>query len=153
NALLIGAELARVSGHPDRASAWSSLAAQARASVLRVFWCEDRGHLADVVNGETRDLSLRPYQLFAIGLPHVVIPREKAIAVLAAVKRGLLTPRGLRTLAPGEAAYHGSCAGTAHERVWSSQQGGVWPGFMGVYFDALVRVYGEEGKREAREWL
>jgi predicted glycogen debranching enzyme len=153
NALLIGSELARTLGEAPLAAEWSSLAALARSSFLKVFWCEELGYLADVVNLGIRDLSLRPNQLYAIGLPHAVLPRDKAMRVLAAVKASLLTPRGLRTLAPADAEYRGRYQGDPASRDGAYHQGTVWPYLMGVYFDALVRVYGEEGKREAREWL
>jgi glycogen debranching enzyme len=96
---------------------------------------------------------LRPNQLFAIGLPHALLPRERASRVLEAVKRSLLTPAGLRTLAPGGPAYCGHQAADRQAFDAARHQGGVWPWLMGVYFDASIRVHGEEGKREAREWL
>ncbi len=153
NALLTGAELCRVAGDPPRAAEWTSLAALARTSFLRAFWSDDLGYLADVVNAGTRDLSLRPNQLYAIGLPHAVVPRDKAARILDAVRRHLLTPVGLRTLAPSDPAYHGRYDGDQLQRDGAYHQGTVWPFLIGVYFDALVRVHGEEGKRAAWEWL
>lgn len=153
NALLVGADVARDAGQAERASEWTSLAARTRESFLRAFWSEDLGYLADVVSAGTRDLSLRPNQLYAVGLSHSLLSRDKAVRVLAAVKAALVTPRGLRTLAPSDPAYRGRYEGDAASRDGSYHQGTVWPFLMGVYFDALIRVHGEEGKREAREWL
>jgi predicted glycogen debranching enzyme len=153
NALLIGAELAGAFGDAERASQWTALASRCRTSFLRTFWSEDLGYLADVVSGGTRDLSLRPNQLYAIGLPHAVVPRDKAARVLSAVKRELVTPVGLRTLAPSDPAYRPRYQGDPRSRDGAYHQGTVWPFLMGVYFDALVRVHGEEGNQEAREWL
>jgi predicted glycogen debranching enzyme len=153
NALLIGSELARVSGDTARSGEWASLAAQARTAFLRSFWSDDLGYLADVVSAGTRDLSLRPNQLYAIGLPHAVVPRDKAIKVLEAVKHSLLTPVGLRTLAPSDPAYQGRYEGGTKSRDGAYHQGTVWPYLMGIYFDALIRVHGEVGKRETWDWL
>jgi predicted glycogen debranching enzyme len=153
NALLIGADLAGRVGDARRSNEWERLASLARASFLRSFWSEPLGHLADVVSGGTRDLSLRPNQLFAIGLPHSLLPREKAVLVLDAVKRHLLTPAGLRSLAPSDPAYRGRYEGDQRSRAGACHQGSVWPYLMGAYFDALIRVHGEGGRREAREWL
>ena len=153
NALLIGADLAGRAGDARRSAEWSRLANLACESFQRAFWSEDLGFLADVVSGGTRDFSLRPNQLFAIGLPHGLLPREKAVRVLEAVKRNLLTPAGLRSLAASDPAYRGRHDGERQTRDAARHQGSVWPWLMGVYFDALIRVHGEQGKREAREWL
>jgi predicted glycogen debranching enzyme len=153
NALLIGSDLARVSGHPDRASEWTGLAALSRTTFLRTFWSDEVGYLADVVTASTRDLSLRPNQLYAVGLPHAVVPRDKAVLLLGAIKRLLLTPVGLRTLAPDAPAYRPRFSGDPVARETARHQGTVWPALMGIYFDSLVRVFGEDGKREARLWL
>lgn len=154
NALLIGAELAREAAEPARAREWAALAGRVRESFLRSFWSEEHGHLADVVTDDgTADFSLRPNQLYALGLPHVLLPRDRALRVLDAVKRHLLTPVGLRTLSPEHPAYRGRYAGGPAERDAAYHQGTVWPYLAGVYFDAVTRVHGEAGKAEAREWL
>jgi predicted glycogen debranching enzyme len=154
NALLIGAEVARESGEPARAREWSALAGRARESFLRRFWSEELGYLADVVSEDGQgDFSLRPNQLYALGLPHVLLPRDRALRVLDAVKRHLLTPVGLRTLSPEHPAYHGRYGGPPAERDAAYHQGTVWPFLAAAYFDAVTRVHGEAGKAEAREWL
>jgi predicted glycogen debranching enzyme len=152
NALLFGADLARDEAS-RRAEQWNVMAARTRDAFLRAFWSEELGYLADVVSAGTRDLSLRPNQLYAIGLPHSLLPREKAVRVLEAVKRTLLTPAGLRTLSPWDPAYRGRYEGGPAERDEAYHQGAVWPFLMGIYFDALIRVHGESGKEEARKWL
>jgi predicted glycogen debranching enzyme len=153
NALLMGADLAREAGETQRAAEWSALAGRVRESFLRAFWSEGLGYLADVVAGGTKDLSLRPNQLYAIGLPHALLPRDKALRVLDVVKRHLLTPVGLRTLAPSDPQYQGRYAGDPRARDAAYHQGTVWPYLMGIYFDAVIRLHGEEGKAAAREWL
>lgn len=153
NALLLGAEVARAAADEVNAREWSLLANRARESFLRLFWSDSVGYLADVVSEGTRDLSLRPNQLYAVGLPHALVPRDKAGCVVEAVRQHLLTPVGLRTLAPGEPAYCGRYGGDAVDRDTAYHQGTVWPFLMGVYFDSAIRVYGEQGKAEARAWL
>ena len=138
NALLSAAGLAQQAGDSRRSGEWRRLARLAHASFLARFWSEPLGHLADVVSDGAADFSLRPNQLFAIGLPHALLPREKAVRVLEVVRRHLLTPVGLRTLAPGDPAYLGRCDGDSAARAAASHQGTVWPWLMGVYFDALV---------------
>jgi len=153
NALQIGAEVARGAGKMTRAREWAALAGRARESFLRAFWSEERGYLADVVAPGGADYSLRPNQLYALGLPHGLLPRDRAVRVLDAVRRHLLTPVGLRTLSPEHPAYRGRYAGGPAERDAAYHQGTVWPYLAGAYFDAAIRVHGEAGKAEAREWL
>jgi predicted glycogen debranching enzyme len=153
NALLFAAELARDGGDAARATRWASLAQRTREAVLRLFWSEELGFLADTVEGEEKDFTLRPNQLYAIGLPHALLTRDKALRVLDAVRRHLLTPAGLRSLAPDAPGFHPSYRGGDAEREAAAHQGSVWPFLAGVYFEALIRVQGEDGKDEAREWL
>ena len=76
---------------------------QAYQSFNRRFWNSRREFLFDVVDGEKGDDgSCRPNQIFAISLPHPVLDRTYWRPVLATVHDRLLTPVGLRSLAPGE---------------------------------------------------
>jgi predicted glycogen debranching enzyme len=153
NALLVGADLARDAGETQRAADWAELAGRVRESFLRAFWSDSVGYLADVVTGGVPDPSLRPNQLYAVGLPHALLPRDKALRVLAVVKRHLLTPVGLRTLAPSDPRYQGRYDGGPQSRDAAYHQGTVWPYLIGIYFDSVIRLHGEEGKAAAREWL
>ena len=151
SALLIGADLARAAGQSARAGEWAALAARARESFLRAFWSERQGYLADVVDATGADFSLRPYQLYAIGLPHALLPRDKAQRVLESVRRALLTPVGLRTLAASDPRYQGTAGppGSAPPL----DRGAAWPCLASLYFDALIRVHGEAAKTEAWRWI
>jgi predicted glycogen debranching enzyme len=146
NALLIGADLARGAGETQRGAEWAALAGKARESFLRAFWSESVGYLADVVAAGTPDLSLRPNQLYAIGLPHALLPRDKAVRVLEVVKRHLLTPVGLRTLAPSDPHYRGRYEGDPRSRDAAYHQGTVWAWLIGPFVDAwLLRACAKLG--------
>ena len=81
-------------------------AARARESFNRRFWYEAGGYLYDVVDGEHGDdTCCRPNQIFAISLPHPVLDRERWEPVMKVIRERLLTPVGLRSLAPGETDY------------------------------------------------
>jgi glycogen debranching enzyme len=151
NALLIGADLARAAGQSVRAGEWTALAARVRDAFLRAFWSERHGHLADAVDATGSELALRANQLYAIGLPHVMLPRDKAQRVLESVRRGLLTPVGLRTLAPSDPGYAGGAVEGAPRRP--HVQGDAWPFLAPLYFDGLIRIHGEAAKAEAWRWL
>lgn len=151
NALLAGAELQREAGDERRAAHLTTAAARVRESVLRLFWCPEKRYLADAwsPNGGA-DQRLRARQIAALALPHALLPREKAAPLLEHLGAELLTPVGLRTLGPSEPGYLGrdDPASSPEEG-----RGSAWPALACAYFDALLRVSGEEGKRAARAWL
>jgi predicted glycogen debranching enzyme len=153
NALLVASSLASEAGDGHRAAFWSRHAALCRKSFQEAFWIPERGYLADCVSAAGRDEALRPNQLYAVGLPHALLARPEAESLLAATTDALLTPVGLRTLAPHDPAYHGTYEGGPAERDEAYHQGTVWPYLMGAYFDALIRIRGEAGKADARRWL
>ena len=127
-------------------------AATARESFNKRFWYGQGGYLYDVVDGEEGDdPSLRPNQLFAISLPHAVLEQRRWAPTLEAVRSKLLTPVGLRTLAPGHPRYAGRYVGDQHSRDAAYHQGTVWPWLLGAYTDALLRVEGEQGRVAARK--
>ncbi|HEX8345468.1 MAG TPA: amylo-alpha-1,6-glucosidase [Actinoplanes sp.] len=92
------------------------------------------------------DPSLRPNQLFAWSLPHGPLvggpsgtpPAGADAAAVRAVGGALLTPLGLRTLAPAEYGYQGTHRGGRDERDIAYHQGTVWPWLIGPYVDACV---------------
>ncbi|MBI4307390.1 MAG: glycogen debranching enzyme family protein [Chloroflexi bacterium] len=115
-----------------------------RESFNRRFWYGNGGYLYDVVDGEEGDdPSLRPNQLLAISLPYPVLDRHRWPPVLDAVRSQLLTPYGLRTLAPDHPRYKGRYEGDQRSRDDAYHQGTVWPWLLGAYVDALLRVQGD----------
>ena len=105
------------------------------------FWYEEGGYLFDVVDGpEGDDASLRPNQVLALSLPHTLVPEDKARQILSVVSQNLVTPVGLRSLAPGDAQYRGHYGGTLWEREGSYHNGTVWGWLIGPYLDAAVRL-------------
>jgi len=120
------------------------------------FWSEDLGYLYDVVDGSVpADGSLRPNQLLALSLPYPALEGNRARAVIAAVKRDLLTPYGLRTLSPRDARYRGRCQGDQWARDSAYHQGTVWPWLLGPFITAHMRVAEsrDAARLEAVPWL
>ncbi len=149
NALTVGAR-------SDRR--WEALRDRARASFQKRFWNETRGCLYDVVDADgvpgRNDDRLRPNQLYALGgLPFPTIDdRSQARSVLDVVERTLLTPVGLRSLAPGEPGYMGRYGGDQVQRDGAYHQGTVWPYLLGPFIEGWVRVHGDtaEVRTDAR---
>jgi predicted glycogen debranching enzyme len=152
SALLVGADLARAAGQSARAGEWAALAARVRETFLRAFWSDRHGYLADVVDGAGADFSLRPHQLHALALPHALLPRDKAQRLLEVVRRTLVTPVGVRSLASSDAGYVGG-GGEDGRRPVPLDGGAAFPFLAALYFDALIRVHGESAKAEAWRWV
>ena len=142
NALREAAAWGREAGDRAHADRYDELADRVRAAFLPTFWNPQRGCLYDVVRPDGPDDAIRPNQIFAASLPHPLLPQEQARAVLDVVERNLLTPVGLRTLAPGERGYIPRYGGGPGERDRAYHQGTVWPWLLGPYVRGLLRVLG-----------
>ncbi len=129
-------------------SALSSRADTVRESFEAAFWNRDSLCCFDVVN--PNDASIRPNQLFAIALPFALFDDVRAEQILHVCETQLLTPVGLRTLAPTDPHYRGQITGDQHSRDTAYHQGTVWPWLLGAYIDALLRYRGESGRESAR---
>ncbi|WP_144139333.1 amylo-alpha-1,6-glucosidase [Paraburkholderia sp. BCC1884] len=104
----------------------------------------------DHVKGAT-DRSIRPNQIFAVGgLPFPLLDGAAARAVLAQVEAQLLTPSGLRTLAPSDPDYRGHYGGLPLARDGAYHQGTVWPWLLGPFVEAWLRVHAGEADAVAQ---
>ena len=137
---------------------WTTLYFRGVRSFGARFWCAPRGHMYDVVDVDhvpgKVDAAFRPNQIFAVGgLPYAIAGGVRAARVVAGVERRLLTPLGLRSLAPNEAGYRGTYAGGVVDRDGAYHQGTVWPWLMGPFVEGWVRIRGstEAARRVARE--
>jgi glycogen debranching enzyme len=84
---------------------------------------------------------LRPNQIFAVSLPYSPLKKSVKKAVVEAVGRELLTPRGLRTLEPRDANYKGNYGGDVRHRDLAYHQGTVWPWLLGHYAYAYCATH------------
>jgi len=117
------------------------------------FWMADRGYLYDVVDGPNGDDPLcRPNQILALSLEHPVLDKTRWSAVVDVVREQLLTPVGLRSLAPGEPDYRKRYFGDLRSRDAAYHQGTVWAWLIGPWVDAWLRVHPED-REGARRFL
>jgi predicted glycogen debranching enzyme len=123
------------------ASEVQGLAARARESFNARFWNPDGPYLFDVVDGEQgNDPACRPNQIFAISLDHPVLDQTRWRPVFDVVRERLLTPVGLRSLAPGHRDYKPQYYGDLRARDAAYHQGTVWGGLAGPFVDAWLKV-------------
>ena len=142
----------RIAGGWD--TRWRELEARASASFVERFVDPSTGALFDVIDVDhvagNVDPSIRPNQIFAAGgLPFALLEGDAARAVVAQVETHLLTPMGLRTLAPSDPAYRGHYQGGVLERDGAYHQGTVWPWLLGPFVDAWLRVNGDTAAQRA----
>ncbi|MGD1278256.1 MAG: amylo-alpha-1,6-glucosidase [Tepidisphaeraceae bacterium] len=124
-------------------------------SFCKTFWISPFRGLADVVDGPRRDVSIRPNQIFAVSLPHSPLSHEQQLAVVETVRRELLTPVGLRTLAKSDSKYHGTYRGAQRQRDAAYHNGTVWAWLLGPFLEAYLRVNNRSDAAvdQARRWL
>ncbi|WP_376795370.1 amylo-alpha-1,6-glucosidase [Thermogemmatispora sp.] len=107
------------------------------------FWYAEGHYLYDVIDGpEGHDPGLRPNQLLALSLRHSALPPAYRPEILEQVSRHLLTPYGLRTLAPSDPAYRGRLGQSSEEQQQALHQGSVWTWLIGPYIEALLKLDG-----------
>jgi predicted glycogen debranching enzyme len=128
-------------------------AERAQRSFNERFWIADKGFLYDVVDGESGDSALcRPNQVFSISLDHPVLDRSRWESVLDVVRQRLLTPVGLRSLAPGADGYRSRYFGDLRARDAAYHQGTVWAWLIGQWVDAWLKVHPGD-RAGARQFL
>jgi predicted glycogen debranching enzyme len=152
NALLLLAEWLGQSGKSESKEALSA-ANRVRESFNRRFWCPERQHLYDVVDGpQGDDPACRPNQVLAISLRHPVLDRSRWEPVLRKVESELLTPVGLRSLAPDHPDYKRKYFGDLRSRDAAYHQGTVWAWLIGPFIDATLKL-APERRSEVRQHL
>ena len=126
-------------------SHWQPLFKRASEAFATRYWNDAKNQLYDVLDVDhqpgTTDPTSRPNQIFAVGgLPLVLLPMERARQVVEAVETALLTPIGLRSLAPAEPGYTPHYQGDVWHRDTAYHQGTVWPWLIGAFVEAWTRV-------------
>jgi predicted glycogen debranching enzyme len=124
---------------------------RAYAAFNRRFWRADGEGLYDVVDGEEGDdPACRPNQILAVSLPRPVLAADRHAAVVGVVQRQLLTPYGLRSLAPGHADYKTRYFGDLRSRDAAYHQGTVWSWLMGPFVDAWLATWPDDAEGARR---
>jgi predicted glycogen debranching enzyme len=146
NALRIMSAFAGRLAKPD---SFNAPAEGAKRSFARFVRADGEG-LYDVIDGPNGDdTSIRPNQIFAVSLPHSPLSSEDRARVVRVCRRHLLTAFGLRSLAPGNPAYHPGYGGGVLERDGGYHQGPVWGWLLGPFSLAAYRVTGDAAAAQA----
>jgi predicted glycogen debranching enzyme len=153
NALCLLQQWLREEHGDDAARPVAEQAERVRRSFNERFWYPAGGYLYDMVDGEQGDdPACRPNQVFAVSLPHPVLDPARWRPVMDVVAERLLTPVGLRSLAPGHPDYHPQYYGDLRARDAAYHQGTVWAWLIGPYVDAWLKLHPDD-RRGARRFL
>ena len=116
-----------------------------KPAFLNTFWDEKIGYLRDFVDlnfpDNPKSLAIRPNQIFAVSLPYSPLPHKIMIDIIETVKKHLLTPFGLRTLAKDDPDYIGTYAGSPASRDAAYHNGTVWPWLLGHFARAFSKTH------------
>ncbi|MGB2752858.1 MAG: amylo-alpha-1,6-glucosidase [Pyrinomonadaceae bacterium] len=150
NALCIMESLAERFGDAERQTRYFEMAAVARDSFNGQFWNDAESCLYDVINGNEKDGSVRPNQIFAVSLTHSMLDAKRARAVVKKVEGELLTPVGLRSLSPKDPRYVRVYIGSPHDRDAAYHQGTAWGWLIGHFVDAYRKVHSKDVRAKKR---
>jgi 4-alpha-glucanotransferase len=125
------------------ADEYSMMAEQTAAGFQR-YLRPDHDGLYDVLDGPGgNDERIRPNQLLAVSLKFSPLNQDAQRNVLEVCAARLLTPYGLRTLAPEHPDYQPRLQGGVWERDSAYHQGTVWAWLLGHFALAEYRVFGD----------
>lgn len=142
NAIATTIEEAKVKGDDAFVAEWQPRLEQVGKSFLSTFVAPD-GTLYDRTDGDYKSPKLRPNMVIAAGLKYSPLSRDAKKCIVDVASAKLLTPYGLRTLAPDAENYHGVIEGDPDARAFAKHQGTAYTWLLGFYADALTAVYGK----------
>ncbi len=131
---------------------WSQLKDMIKDNFISTFWNEERGCLADYVDGFGQNMDVRPNQLYAVWVKNSPVEEEMVPSILRVIDGELVTSRGIRTLSPRDVKYKGVYEGSQLERDLAYHQGCTRPFLLEQYVDVSLRVKGPAFIKKA-EWL
>ena len=133
--------------------------AERTAGSFSAFHCDRTGGLVDRLcslrEGGGVDRSIRPNMVIAAALRGAPLDRARRLRIVDLCRTHLLTPYGLRTLAPADQSYLGRYEGTVRERDRAYHQGTVWPWLLGFLVEAHLRAHEHDSisRTTAQTWL
>ncbi|HUV01791.1 MAG TPA: amylo-alpha-1,6-glucosidase [Bacteroidales bacterium] len=146
NAVCFSLEMANQAKDKKFVKDYESLPELIKKSFQEIFFDHSKGYLADYVNDEEgRNYFVRPNMVIAVSLPYSMLDKEEMKRVLDIADKELVTPRGLRTLSPGNKFYQGTYRGNQEERDKAYHNGTAWPWLLGPFCEGWLKVYGKQG--------
>jgi predicted glycogen debranching enzyme len=145
NAVMYSLYLAGTAGDATFIGEWEPIANRIKESFVNTFWDDQKGYLADVVNGNGHDWSVRPNQVFATCFQFIPLKPNQCKSILDVIESELLTPKGLRTLSPKNLNYRGTYEGNQSRRDHAYHQGSVWPWLLEHFCRGYLKIHKRSG--------
>lgn len=134
-------------------SKWKNIKEKIENSFYDLFWVGKYRHLADYVDEKGQNPFTRPNQIFACALDYSPISEEVREKVMEAVRKELLTARGIRTLSPKNPFYKGIYDGNQYRRDHAYHQGSTRVWLLSFYIEAFLKLFGEAFVPKAEELI
>lgn len=144
NALKFAGEIAIETGKRAEAETFESRARLAGNSFTEMF-LNNAGYLYDYIDGNYKDLNVRPNMIFAVSLPYSPLERSQKKSVIDYVTKELLTTCGIRTVTPKSHLFHPHYAGSETEKKRAYFNGMAFPWLLGAYIEAYLNVFHMSG--------
>ena len=154
NAVCFSLEMAKQAKDKKFIKEYEKLPELIKKSFHEIFCDHTRGYLADYVNDdEGKNYFVRPNMVIAVSLPYSMLDKEQMKQVLDVADKELVTPRGLRTLSPGNKFYQGTYGGNQEDRDRAYHNGTVWPWLLGPFCEGWLKVYGKQGVLKVKKLI
>jgi predicted glycogen debranching enzyme len=141
NAVCFALELAEASKDKEFINKWQDYPSIISLSFLERFWNDEKGYLADYIDGDFVDWSVRPNMIIAASFDYSPLSREQKKMVVSIAKNELLTTKGLRTLAPDNPLYKGTFEDSADNRSAAAHQGSVYPFLIQPFVKTYLEIH------------
>jgi len=145
NAIAFSLAQAEAAGDKKFVKEWKPILAQVGNSFVETYWNTRQGYLADCIDGDYKDFSIRSNQIFAASLTYSPLDDEQRKSIIDLVKKELLTPKGLRTLSPSDPKYRGTIERVPFSRDLALHQGCVWPWLFGFFAEGYLKIHKRGG--------
>lgn len=139
--------MARAAGVLGRDAAPYEVLLTKAATGFARFWNPDVGHCYDVLDGpDGHEDALRPNQIFAARAGTGVFDADRCRQIVRSCEEALLTPVGLRSLAPSEPRYRPHYGGDQVSRDGAYHQGTVWAWLIGPFIEAHLHSHNDPAR-------
>ena len=132
---------------------WDRVIKSIKANYTNYFLLEGRNYLADFYNDKGKNDFMRPNQLMAAAVRYSPIEDDLKMEILKAVKRELLTVRGIRTLSPKNQLYKAVYEGNQESRDNAHHNGCAFPWLLGPYIESMLKLLGKDCVKSSMELL
>ena len=153
NAVSYALILAEASGDKAFVKVWKHLPSLIAESFLSNFWSDERNQLADFIDGNYTDWSVRPNMLLAASLDLSPLSRTQKKMIVSTVRNELLTPVGIRTLTPNDTSYNGLSGERTNDFSEAAHQGTVYPYLIYPFVKTYLEVHKAGGLSFAKNCL